>query len=83
MAEKDPLVAASASGAVSHWRRPSGLGDEDIPAALLAARANVDALTEDADDLTSAVAGFHPPEVKAPLRGGKGWRRAGMPRSRS
>ena len=56
MAEDDPLLAASASGALSHWRRPAGSEDGDIPPALVAARANVAALTEDSDDLTSAVA---------------------------
>lgn len=56
MAEDDPLLAASASGALSHWRKPAGSEEGDIPPALIRARANVVALTEDADDLTSAVA---------------------------
>jgi hypothetical protein len=56
MAEEDSLLAASASGALSHWRRPAGSRDSDIPRALLAARANVAAMAEDSDDLTSAVA---------------------------
>jgi hypothetical protein len=56
MAEDDPLLAASASGALSHWRRPSRSQDEHIPPALLTARANVATLTEDVDVLTSAIA---------------------------
>lgn len=56
MAEDDPLLAASASGALSHWRRPAGSEEGDIPPALIRARANVDALAEDVDDLTSAIA---------------------------
>lgn len=56
MAEDDPLVVVSASAALSHWKRPKGAREEDIPVVLTAARRNARALVDDTDELTSAIA---------------------------
>lgn len=56
MAEEDPLLVASAAGALSHWRRPGGTEDRGVPQPLIRSKGAVAILSRDPDELTSAVA---------------------------
>lgn len=51
MAEDDPLITASASSALSHWRSPAKGNEGDVPAPLKAARANIESFVNDSDEL--------------------------------
>jgi hypothetical protein len=59
MAENDPLLVASASSALSRWKKPrSDENDEfpEVPSAFWAAREGISRLVDDSDELTSAIA---------------------------
>jgi hypothetical protein len=56
MAEHDPLLCASASSALSHWRRPTNGADVSIPPALSTATSNVQLFVSDSDPLVNEIA---------------------------
>jgi hypothetical protein len=55
MAEEDPLLVASASSALSHWRKPRE-DERAIPRTFLIARDRLRYSIDDADELVSAIA---------------------------
>jgi hypothetical protein len=56
MSEHDPLIAATASSALSHWRSPAKGVEADVPSTLRTARANIDLFVGDSDPLVDEIA---------------------------
>lgn len=56
MAEHDPLLSASASSALSHWRRPAKESESNVPVTLRTAKSNVDLFVDDSDTLVNEIA---------------------------